>query len=229
MKLASIVTSRLTLQPWKDLCRTAPYWIPENKTLVYSIVNGPEDPKLFLVPWKDDRLQHQSWAILFSSLPPVDTIEGGAAQCDSTKKASVQMYVTLGVPELLKASTSTPPRPAPAGVRLECAKKQVDEKNWIPFTVGSSTHFVYSLSPHVVLTGRPVDGACVKSYSTSSFSPLNVLAEKIGAHKIHGSGTAERFGPDRFLGLMHTKLSAGNGYVSMFYLFISTNFILKIF
>ena len=144
MKLASIVTSRLTLQPWKDLCRTAPYWIPENKTLVYKIVTGAEDPKLFLVPWKD-RLQHQSWAILFSSLPPVDTITGGAAQCDSTKKASVQMYVTLGVPELLKAST--PSTPAPAGVRLECAKKEVDEKNWIPFTVGSSTHFVYSLSP----------------------------------------------------------------------------------
>ena len=124
MKLASIVTSRLTLQPWKDLCRTAPYWIPENKTLVYKIVTGAEDPKLFLVPWKD-RLQHQSWAILFSSLPPVDTITGGAAQCDSTKKASVQMYVTLGVPELLKAST--PSTPAPAGVRLECAKKEVDE------------------------------------------------------------------------------------------------------
>ena len=100
-----------------------------------------------------------------------------------------------------------------------CGKRERDEKNWIPFTVGLATHFVYSISPHVVLTARPTDGVCVKSYSTSTFTPLNNLASRVGGGKIRGSATAERFGPDRFLALLHTKLEIGRGYTTMAYMF----------
>lgn len=82
-----------------------------------------------------------------------------------------------------------------------------------------ATYFVYSVSPHVVMTGRPGDGLCVKSFSTTAFEPLNELAEKVGAQYIRGSATAERFGPDRFLALMHTKLTEGTGYTTMAYMF----------
>jgi peptidoglycan/LPS O-acetylase OafA/YrhL len=231
----SMVTSRATKEAWDTrLCRLTPVWVPENKTLVYKVVTGAEDPKLFLLPADSphsDTHGHmhslatasRRWAMLFSSLPPVNTIDGGAAACDATKKASVQMYVAMGVPELISVPLAPAPTvPPPAGMRVVCAKKERDEKNWIPFNVGAATYFVYSISPHVVLRGRPADGACVPAYSSNAFAPLNDLASRVGAGRIHGSATAEPFGRGRFLALLHTKLGGGKGYTTMAYMFSAT-------
>ena len=229
MHPVSIVSSKATGSTWNSrLCRPAPTWIPENKTLVYKIVTGAEDPKVFSLPsWiNPPSSRSQEWAMLFSSLPPVNLIPGGASGCDGTSKASVQMYVSMGVPQLFSGGNSEdrafrgqPKSSLPAGVLLMCGRRNRDEKNWIPFNVGLASHFVYSISPHVVLTARPTDGECIKAYSTSAFSPLNDLASKVGEGKIRGSATAERFGPDRFLALMHTKLEIGRGYTTMAYMF----------
>ena len=202
--------------------------------------------------WKQSySLKSADWAMLFSSLPPVDLISG-ADGCDATKKACVQMYISMGTPELLDplsaskfsffeldSNTVNAPNMSQASnmsyasnssnssntshtsyttsslknKTLSCTcwgpshlwQKERNEKNWIPFSVDIGTYFVYSISPHVVLTGRPGDGLCVKSYSTTAFKPINELAEKVGAQYIRGSATAGRFGPDRFLALIHTS------------------------
>ena len=116
-------------------------------------------------------------------------------------------------------TSSTPPPPsrirlypAPAGVRLTCGKKERNEKNWIPFSVDIGTYFVYSISPHVVLTGRPGDGLCVKSYSTTAFKPINELAEKVGAQYIRG---VQLLSVLVLIAFLHytAKLEKGQGHV----------------
>ena len=228
MQPASILTNRLTKELWNTkLCRIKPTYVLENKTLIYKIVTDAEDPKLFQLPQGVPQgvphgvVEKRNWAMLFSSLPPASMIKGDDDTCDDSKKSKVQMYIADGVSELFTASaTSAPSSSSPAGVYMECSKKEMDEKNWIPFTTSQqATHFVYSISPHVILTGRPADGTCIKTYTSTSFQPLEILAEKIGASKIRGSATALKFGLNRYLGLIHTKTKIGRGYTTMAYMF----------
>ena len=176
MRPANLTTSRTTQQPWANLCRTKPQWIPENKTLIYKVVTGPEDPKLFRLADSNTNVYGgggsgvpppASWALLFSSMPP---LELAGPTCDGSIFAVVQMYVALGEPGLLLLPPPPPPplprpssAPAPAGVRLTCGKSYRAEKNWIPFVYEGQQHFVYSVAPHTVSTARPADGAAPKS------------------------------------------------------------------
>ncbi len=232
MRPANLTTSRATRRPWTNLCRVKPQWIPENKTLIYKVVTGPEDPKLFRLADSNANAgggssvpPPASWAVLFSSMPPLDV---AGPTCDGSIFAVVQMYVALGDPGLLVPPPPPPPLPppaapvpAPAGVRLACGKSYRAEKNWIPFVYEGQQHFVYSVAPHTVSTARPADGTCVTQWVTEAFAPVNELARTVGAGNVHGSATAELFGTraDRYLALMHT-LDPNNGmYTTLAYMF----------
>jgi len=183
---------------WGPLCEKEPKYVPENMTLFRTMVTGPEDPKLFILP-------DGSAGMSFSSLPPIQTRPG----CFQTDLAAVQMYVTHLHP--------TPPVPA-VGMRLQCGEENRDEKNWISFTYGSQLHYVYSIHPHVVVQARSADGECYAPpmWSTSTYAPLQELAET-RRYDIHGSATAVMYNGS-YLALFHT-VDASDRYQTMAYKF----------
>ena len=60
--------------------------------------------------------------MLLSSLPPTDLIDGGAAACDGTKKAAVQMYAAPGEAGLFPSLVA----PSSAGVKPIMFQKRRD-------------------------------------------------------------------------------------------------------
>lgn len=202
------VTSNLrTKAAWggasAPLCQRKPFYNPENNTLSRTDVRGAEDPKLFLNP---DGSGYGAWSLAFSSLPPEEHRPGCQEQAEAVK----QMYVSV------TASRQSASEPA-AAVRVDCGFTARDEKNWIAFWRGNQLHFVYSLYPHRVLLVRPADGACLSKWSTSSFGPMQLLAQSAAGLRLHGSATAVRYGTG-YLALIHV-LDASRRYSTMAYTF----------
>ena len=72
--------------------------------------------------------------------------------------------------------------------------------------------------PHRILQTRAADGACVQSYETSSYAPLNDLRAAYPTLALHGSATATRYGDGTYLALLHAKDAAGK-YTTFAYKF----------
>ena len=70
-----------------------------------------------------------------------------------------------------------------------------------------------------MVVARAADGRCGVRYSTSSFAPMAALAATAGL-RLHGSGTAVRWGADgaSYLATFHTVGAAGE-YTSFAYTF----------
>ena len=246
---ATVVTTvtssseRVETTGWAPLCISKPAkW---KGTRTYTVVTGPEDPKLFLLPRPGDVAPLPGWGMLFSSLPPVE-MKGGPT-CHSSAFAVTQMYMAIGEggEDGEGANVMESQQNAVAGVRIGCGKSWQHEKNWIPFERGGQQHWVYSMVPHVVLHGRPTDGVCLQRWSTNENKPMERLAKKMGARRLHGSATALQFGggnstswvvnrtinngtingtwieriaEPRYLALMHTRSKEGH-YTTFAYMF----------
>ena len=219
--VASLSAAR---QAWSPLCQAAPRYVPANRTLLRSVVDGPEDPKLLALGPAARRRPSASpattpattpatdpFALLFSSRPPTQH-RPACERRSSNADAVPQMYLSGDGARLASTGRGV-------AVRLQCGEAHRPEKNWIAFTVGSQLHLVYSLFPHAVLLSRLGDGMCERLWSTASFPPLNRLAGE-GSLRIHGSATAVRYSDDSFLALMHTLDDAGN-YATLAYTFAS--------
>jgi len=218
--VASLSAAR---QAWAPLCQAAPRYVPANRTLLRSVVDGPEDPKLLaLGPVARRRpsaspattLATHPFALLFSSRPPTQH-RPACERRSSNADAVPQMYLSGDGARLASTGRGV-------AVRLQCGEAHRPEKNWIAFTLSEETpqlHFVYSLFPHAVLLSRLGDGMCERLWSTASFPPLNRLAGE-GSLRIHGSATAVRYSDDSFLALMHTLDDAGD-YATLAYTFAS--------
>ena len=88
------------------------------------------------------------------------------------------------------------------------------------YSLQGALHFIYSVSPHVVVSARAADGACVQTPHVTDYAPLADLAAQ-GSLKLHGSGTALRYdrgGAERYLALFHSLDGEGR-YSSFAYTF----------
>ena len=80
-------------------------------------------------------------------------------------------------------------------------------------------YFVRRVVPHTIVVVHD-DGSCDESeWLTDDFTPLSDLAEATGL-RVHGSGTAARWGDGVNLALLHTKDEKGR-YATMLYSFSS--------
>ena len=113
------------------------------------IVTGPEDPKLIALSEKD-------YAVAFSSLPP-PSLNANGPDCYQNLNATVQMFLAKNGARLLDGGSS-------GGVRVDCGKTRIHEKNWISFLWKGQLMYVYSVYPHTILQARPADGVCIKRW-----------------------------------------------------------------
>ena len=192
-----------------------------SKTLFRKVVSGAEDPKLLATALPPSSVgaagdaaagaeAASDFAVLFSSLPPVDLQPNCSRAPSSTV---VQMYAAANGAALAAPSAALEPA---VGVRIACGETEAPEKNWIGFMRKGQLYFVYSIHPHVVVQARAADGACVERFVTSSFRPLAVLAAS-GTHQLHGSATAVLVNGS-YLALFHT-IDADGMYATMLYTF----------
>jgi len=187
------------------LCEPKSTWIPENKTLLRKVVDGPEDPKLFHHP---PASQHGAWGVAFSSLPPAVSRPG----CDDSYKAVPQMYLAADGSSAWKGQDTV-------AMRLQCGYTRLyAEKNWIAFTLQDQLNFVYNIHPHIVVQARAADGACHRRYATSSYTPLADVFSST-EYRLSGSATATRWDAGNFVGLMHAKDVDGGHYNTFAYMF----------
>jgi len=190
-------------------CERAPHFSLEERILRRTVVTGPEDPKLLVRP--SSRVDDSGVTIAFSSIPP-DQLAKGATNglsCHYGDRAKQQMFVVGGDGSRSgsRGTADVPhPRPVP-GVRLNCGGTKIDEKNWVAFDYRGGLRFIYSINPHIVLSVREEDGACVKQYSTS-FSALAKLQMRRPQLRVRGSGTATLH-KGSYYSLFHTKDEAG--------------------
>ena len=106
-------------------------------------------------------------------------------------------------------------------MHLDCGIAFKMEKNWIAFTSEEDErmYFVRRVVPHTIVVVHD-DGSCDESeWLTDDFTPLSDLAEATGL-RVHGSGTAARWGDGVNLALLHTKDEKGR-YATMLYSFSS--------
>eukprot|EP00913_Durusdinium_trenchii_P018386 g17271.t1 len=91
------------------------------------------------------------------------------------------MYMAQGV------NIEEPGNPM-VGYRLTYGQTDVAEKNWIPFTYKDSVYFIYTPSPHVIVSTQ-MDGTSEKVYSTT-FRPLQRITQESPHVQIRGSAQA---------------------------------------
>ena len=203
--VASISEPQLGWEP----CERAPHFSLEERILRRTVVTGPEDPKLLVRP--ASRVDDSGVTIAFSSIPPDQLAEGAAngLSCHYGERAKQQMFV-VGGDGSRSSSRGTADVPHPhsvPGVRLTCGATKIDEKNWVAFDYRGGLRFVYSINPHIVLSVREEDGACVKQYSTS-FPALTKLQMRRPQLRVRGSGTATLH-KGSYYSLFHTQDEAG--------------------
>jgi len=184
-------------------CERAPHFSFEEGTLRRTVVTGPEDPKLLVRP--SSRVDDSGVTIAFSSIPPDQLAKGArnGLSCHHGDRAKQQMFVVGGEGSRTGSrGTAGAPHPVP-GVRLTCGGTKIDEKNWVAFDFRGGLRFVYSINPHVVLSVREEDGACIKQSSTS-FPALTELQMRRPRLRVRGSGTATLH-KGSYYSLFHTK------------------------
>ena len=195
---------------WGPLCERIPRYVAANATLMRTTTSGAEDPKLVALP---PHSAHGRYAIAFSSYPPASLVPG----CHQAPRAVTQMYLAADGEAAAAGEAAVGSRVGGPG----CGWTRLDEKNWVAFTKDDQLYFVYSIFPHTVVVARAADGLCVVRYSTSSFAPMAALAATAGL-RLHGSGTAVRWGDDgaSYLATFHTVSESGE-YTSFAYTFDS--------
>lgn len=157
---------------WTELC-VVETWIPSNSTVIRHIVTGPEDPKPVGAS--------SSVTLAFDSKPPHGGDESTCRRSRGFADSVTQMYMAQGV------NIEEPGNPM-VGYRLTYGQTDVAEKNWIPFTYKDSVYFIYTPSPHVIVSTQ-MDGTSEKVYSTT-FRPLQRITQESPHVQIRGSAQA---------------------------------------
>jgi len=167
-------SGRLSLEAAIDWPQNSRGALPE------CIGNTQEGPQILLLP--------EGPVVTFSSMPPL--VEGH--WCDHTSLHQ-HTFVTHDGEALMAA------RPVP-GVELLCGQQAASThptllNHWIAFNWQGRLMYVYSLAPHVVVSARPLDGACMPVHSTI-FAPVTAMHQRLW---LHGSGTATLVRPRKAL------------------------------
>ncbi|CAK9054524.1 Protein FAM3B [Durusdinium trenchii] len=195
---------------WTEWLCVVETWIPSNSTVIRHIVTGPfrmvtlafdskpphGGPSRFCAseiyikayyPEIYSCLTHPDPDCVIQAMNPrAEEVE--ASRTRSRRRLDVRMYMAQGVNIEEPGNPMVGYRPLDAHGGLTYGQTDVAEKNWIPFTYKDSVYFIYTPSPHVIVSTQ-MDGTSEKVYSTT-FRPLQRITQESPHVQIRGSAQA---------------------------------------